>query len=382
MSRLPVPAALLAALLALPGTAFAYPDMIRHGYTGCAQCHTDPSGGGVLTAYGRAQTEVLLATPYGAPREPGKEAEFLFGALGLPGALALQGDVRSVFVPRPGALRYILMQADLRGAVSAGILRAGGSLGAVSEGAHMARVTTGDTWNAVSREHWLGIAPSDAWLVRAGRMNLPFGLRTEQHLLDPRVATRTDTNDDQQFGVAVAWEPGFLRAEVMGIAGNLQVSPDDFRERGAAGAAALPIGNDVEVGVAGLYATSHLDVETLQARTRQAYGLFGRAAAGPVAILGEGDLLLDRQASAATGATGFLQADWEAVQGVHVLGTGEWCDGDFGDSAGGVPTATLSVHWFAWYRADLRLDGMRGVLYCTPGADPQWMGLASFHLLL
>jgi hypothetical protein len=373
---------LLLTLLVLPGTAFAYPDMIRHGYTGCAQCHTDPSGGGALTAYGRAQTEVLLAMPYGTAKEPGKEAEFLFGALSLPEALALQADVRSVLIPRPGALRYILMQADLRGAVSAGAFRAGGSLGAVSEGARMARVTTGDTWNAVSREHWLGVAPTDAWLVRAGRMNLPFGLRTDQHLLDPRVATRTDTNEDQQHGLAVAWEPGFVRAEVMGIAGNFQVSPDAFRERGAAGYAAVPIGNELEFGVSGLYATSKADVNTLQARTRQAYGFFGRAGVGPVALLGEGDLLFDRQTASATGGTGFLQVDWEAVQGLHVLGTGEWCDGDLGDGTGGVPTATVSLHWFAWYRADLRIDGMRGVLYCTPGASPEWMGLANLHFML
>ncbi len=377
----------LVLLTFLPRAALATPDMIRHGYTSCAQCHIDPSGAGTLTTYGRAQTEILVATPWGARAagwEPGTEKDFLFGVFPLPGGLTLQSDLRSVLIPRPGALRYILMQADLRGNYAAGPFRAGGSLGAVSEGARMARVSSGDTWNMVSREHWLGVAPARNLLVRVGRLNLPFGLRTEQHLLDPRVATRTDTNDDQQHGLAVAWESGFMRAELMGIAGNLQVSPDDFRERGAVGYAAFPIGQRVELGVSGLWASSKLDVDTLLPRTRQAYGLFGRAGLGPVALLGEADLLLDAHddAAAAKGGTGFVQADWEAVQGVHVLGTGEWCDDDLSDTSQGVPTGTLSLHWFAWYRADIRVDAMRGVLACTPGVEPAWMGLASFHFLL
>ncbi len=53
----------LALLLALtlPLRAHAYPWMIRHHYTNCGSCHVDPSGGGILTTYGRAQSELLLA---------------------------------------------------------------------------------------------------------------------------------------------------------------------------------------------------------------------------------------------------------------------------------------------------------------------------------
>ena len=47
---------------AVPGAAHAYPWMIRHGYSGCGVCHVDPSGAGLLTDYGRAQSELLMAT--------------------------------------------------------------------------------------------------------------------------------------------------------------------------------------------------------------------------------------------------------------------------------------------------------------------------------
>src|SRR3990172_7243213 len=40
----------------------AYPWMIQHQYTGCALCHVDPSGGYLLTAYGRAQRQALLSS--------------------------------------------------------------------------------------------------------------------------------------------------------------------------------------------------------------------------------------------------------------------------------------------------------------------------------
>ena len=51
--------AALAAMALFSTAAGAYPSMIRHGYTQCAACHTDPSGGTLLTKYGRAQSELL-----------------------------------------------------------------------------------------------------------------------------------------------------------------------------------------------------------------------------------------------------------------------------------------------------------------------------------
>lgn len=33
--------------------AWAFPDMVRHGYTTCVTCHFSPSGGGLLTSYGK-----------------------------------------------------------------------------------------------------------------------------------------------------------------------------------------------------------------------------------------------------------------------------------------------------------------------------------------
>jgi len=47
-----------------PSRAHAYTWMIKHGYASCPVCHADPSGGELLTAYGRVQSDELLRMTY------------------------------------------------------------------------------------------------------------------------------------------------------------------------------------------------------------------------------------------------------------------------------------------------------------------------------
>lgn len=365
--------------------AGAYPWMIHHGYTACAQCHVDPSGAGVLTDYGRAQSEVLLRTHYGdAGENPRKIKDFLFGAVPLPKELMLQADVRDLVIPDPSDFQVILMQADLRGAVVAGPFRASASLGGVSRGAEQARIAGSDTWSLISREYWVGVAPSKAVTVRAGRMNLPFGLRTEDHILDVRGATRTTLNDDQQTGVSVFWNSRKWRAEGMGIAGNFQVRPDAFRDRGYSLYLAYAPNPHLEIGASSLFVTAKADLDTLAPRTRMAEGLFGRwAIVDHVALLAEADVLLDdRNGTRATGlvTTGIL--DVEPVQGLHLQGIGEQCDDAFGDDARGPVTGTFAAQWFAAPHLDVRADVGYGSILCTPGAASFPFGVVQAHFFL
>src|SRR6188768_2269366 len=48
-----------------PSRAHAYTWMIKHGYASCPVCHADPSGGELLTTYGRVQSDELLRMRYG-----------------------------------------------------------------------------------------------------------------------------------------------------------------------------------------------------------------------------------------------------------------------------------------------------------------------------
>ena len=49
----------------VPSRAHAYTWMIKHGYASCPVCHADPSGGELLTTYGRVQSDELLRMKYG-----------------------------------------------------------------------------------------------------------------------------------------------------------------------------------------------------------------------------------------------------------------------------------------------------------------------------
>lgn len=376
---------LVVAVALLPGRALAFPWMIHHGYVNCAQCHVDPAGAGILTDYGRAQGEILLRTHYKPLEEdPGKKAEFAFGILPLPVPLELQADVRPMLIPEPGNVRFLLMQADLRAALVTGPLVASASVGTVNAGAQGAWITRNDPgFNLVSREYWLGVQPAKGWMIRAGRMNLPFGLRTEDHILKVRSATRTTINDDQQLGASVGFTSKSLRAEAMWIAGNYSVAPDEFRERGYSGYLAWAPNKDLVLGASSLLTVAKLDVDTLLPRTRQAHGLYTVASpVEPLAIMAEADLLLDTiDGQASTGLTSSLVLDWEPTQGVHVQGIGEYCDADFA-SPTSTYTAGAAAQWFFTSRLDLRADVLYGMLYCTAGSTAAPLALVQAHFYL
>src|SRR5258708_33126632 len=122
-------------VVALARPAHAYPWMIRHGHSACVPCHTDPSGEGILTEYGRAQGVILLASRYGAPsdREPGRINDFAFGLVPLPKWLLLQAWGRDgyLWTRSNGELvdhRFLFMRADLGAHASFGQFRAAGQL--------------------------------------------------------------------------------------------------------------------------------------------------------------------------------------------------------------------------------------------------------------
>jgi hypothetical protein len=373
--------------------------MIRHDYTGCVNCHADPSGGGLLTEYGRAQGELLLRTQYGAPvEEPGKLADFLFGAFTLPEPLLLGGDVREAALlvkpeGQPSTTDLFLMQADLDGQVTVDRVRANGSVGFAQEGAFPASLTRGSKNNLVSRVHWVGVdlGADKQFLVRAGRMNLPFGLRSTDHVAWTRAYTRTDTNEDQQHGVAFAFNVEGWRGEVMAIAGNFQERPDAFRERGYSAFLEWDPVPRLGVGASSLVTHANRGVDpngvALPADLiRQAHGVFARwAPVAPLVIALESNLLHDSQpptflngATNATGLVNQLQADVEPVQGLHLVAIGELLTppADLPGPGGARPwlRGWGYVDWFFAPHADARVD----LIHESDAQGSQRFGITTF----
>ena len=320
--------------------AWAYPWMIKHGYTVCGTCHADPSGSGLLTQYGHAQSALLLSSRYSKTteeEEPGKFSESLFALVKLPDEVLLGGWVRNGYIwnTADGDLvdrRFLQMRADLAAQVKLGHFRANGTIGYASGNARalsqQASLTSNDDGpNLVSREHWLGAdVADDTVLIRAGRFNVPFGLRNVEHTSWVRSETRTDVNQGQQYGAAVSYSAASIRAEGMLIAGNYLVHPDLYRERGLAGYAELAIDEHHTVGVSTLVARAAADISERKEAVRQVHGIFTRLSLfKPLVLLAETDLLLSTVEGAGTkaGYVGLLQLDLEPLQGLHVAASAE-----------------------------------------------------------
>ena len=323
-------------LLALfaPKQAHAYAWMIKRGYPSCPACHADPSGGELLTAYGRMISTLTLSTDWSgsggsgrndngferkitlrrpesfaagakaagddkakaaatgdkdepvtleddapadgaakadAPKEgeakaeeekPAEEApapaassssdsgdskfpNFMFGLFDLPDWLLLGGAYRHMnILPLSGSSKFrtFPMMLDVYGMAQFGGFRVGGSIGGVrvaagSPYARRAQITAnqGNQWNLISRTHYIGYDILPELTVRAGRLNLPFGVRIPEHTMWVRQSTNTDRESSQEHGVAFAYIDEKLRGELMGIAGNYQVNPDKYRNRGYSG---------------------------------------------------------------------------------------------------------------------------------------------------
>jgi hypothetical protein len=380
-------------VLLAPSRANAYPWMIRHGYTACAPCHTDPSGAGPLTEYGRIVGGTVMTTRVGKESdEPSPMSGFLFGLVRPPEWLALGGDFREALlrekVPGTAMIRQtILMQADLEATITSGRFVASATGGYAHDGALGAAVTRGPTDNFVSRQQWLGyyLNEDSTLLLRAGRMNLPFGIRSIEHNLWARALTQTDINDKQQYGAAFAWSAGPLRGELMAIAGNLQLRPDVYRERGYSTYVEAALGAGLVLGASSLVTHRQLDPSSLKETWRQAHGVLVRYATPwqPLVVLSEWDytLVSARDELHSKGFVGYAQADLEAAQGVHFLVTAEAQN----VGVNGPPSSWgtwLSYAWFLLPHTDLRLDGIYQSLGSQYGRVPVYTLLLQGHVYL
>lgn len=388
-------------LVALPflaaPAAGAFPSMIAHGYTSCSSCHVDPSGSGALTAYGRGMSDLLVRWHLDPAEvesgEPSPTAGYLWGLVTPPEWLNPSGNLRGggmVVVGANTAVVPLAMALDLNTSVDLAPFIAHVSLGFGPKNQGPAVVVSPDPSTGelalVSREHWVGLKLLDDTLfVRGGRLQVPFGLRNPEHTSFVRASTRTDTNTDQQHGLAVAFTHEMVRTEVMAWLGNYQIRPDAVRERGYSGYAEVFPLTGLGVGASSLVTWAERDLDGGAPTLRQAHGLFARwSPVEPLALLFEGDALVDTafdaEGNAATtvGGAGWLQAEWVVLPGVKVLPALEaMARGD--TSVAG----WLSASWAPLPHTELRADtSARAVLAQAGGTTGSFLGLLQLHLYL
>jgi hypothetical protein len=366
--------------LAYGGEAHAYSWMIKHGFSKCGSCHTDPSGGETLTKMGRIESELLLSAGGDSFDVPSKSAQFLWGAIEEPDNVRLGGSYRHMFlytapVPTvPSTTRHFPMQLDLYGSATFDTFVVGASLGVARgiEGATHVRGAqlnkeAGDGFILLSRTHYLGLWLTPEALLRVGRLNLPFGVRIPEHVMWARESTRTDRESDQQHGASLAYARGRWRTESMIVIGNFQINPDRYRERGITTSVEYLLSPTLALGGSGLLTRAAEDAFTgVENSVRYAYGVNGRwGISSKVSLLGEFDLLKEKGRD--RGYTGFVQADYEPLRGLHFMLTGEVLDqGLLQDSdiqplrgSGAARYGSwVSIDWFLATHFELRLDGV------------------------
>src|SRR5947207_9885916 len=157
-----------ASLSLAPSVASAEPMFLAKQYTRCTACHYSPSGGGLLTPYGRLLSLRELSTTggngavpaAGGEDNPHGEQAFLYGALGDalgPLHLGLEMRPSHLRIGFPGGHQdmNLLMNLDLIGAMQKNGWTAYGSVGreppnsAVRDG----RVQPDAAF--ISYEHWV-----------------------------------------------------------------------------------------------------------------------------------------------------------------------------------------------------------------------------------
>lgn len=361
---------LLVAVVLASTSATAYPWMLRHNLTSCATCHVDPSGAGQLTTFGRLESELLVRWAPTPAAEPMKNASFLWFAQ-VPAAVNLSGNLRFGALVQPGGVRPVIpleMAADLAATFTIAdkvVLHGTGGFGrrdAVAPAVvlpHCEPSSPGECGASfVARTWWVGAkVVNDTVMVRGGRIPVPFGLRNNEHSTWVRALTLTDTNAQQRLGVSASYNSGAVRAEVMGLASTTLL---DTREAGYSAFAEYSFTPTSSLGVSSLVASRSALDPPAPFSTRQAHGAFFRwAPVQQLVVLAEADVLTWAGSSPdRVGYAAFAQGDWEPIQGLHVMLTGESAHRGDGQQRGPSFGAWLSAAWYFFSHFELRLDNV------------------------
>lgn len=166
-------------------SAWAFPELSRHGYFNCTSCHVSPAGGGALTLYGRELSKEVLST-FSAKNEQ----YFAYNALpslSKSEKILLAAYVRGLQVLRENdtanEARSILMQADFEAAYNAKDWALVGTIGRQE-----VRSGLDSRGRLYSRRHYALARLDKNQNVRVGKFLKSFGLDDPNHYIFVRNA--------------------------------------------------------------------------------------------------------------------------------------------------------------------------------------------------
>lgn len=308
--------------LFLPMKTLAFPEMVRHGYTSCTACHVSPSGGGVLTRYGRELSKEILSM-WGKD----SEKEFLNGMVDLPEGLNVGGDLRYMQLFRKNQnveeAKSFWMQTDLE--VAATIKN---YIIALTGGIQQAENSDPSKSEFISRRHYVGYKFNDNWSTRAGRFYPAYGLNIPEHTSVIKRGLRWDQGQET-YNLEANYLKDNFDIFVTGLFGR----PDQNKKNSDEGisiSSGYTIAEKVKIGLNFLKARS-------EQYDRQLYGVHALAAYDEqLYFLSEFDWQNIKFASASQEARGFFafnKVGYEFIQGLHFNFTFEYGQSDLSRSS-------------------------------------------------
>jgi hypothetical protein len=273
----------------------------------CSQCHVNPTGGGLRNAFGNVFAQTQLPAHHldtGADVWAGQLSRFI----------ALGGDLRfdasTQQVPHATTLNAFQLEQS-RVYLEASVIPER-LLVYVDEqlapGGALNREAYGLFWSA-----------AHTWYLKGGQMYLPFGLRLQDQTAFVKEVTGINMTTPDQ-GVEFGWLQGHWDAQ-------LAVS------NGTAGGAGTTNGKQSSVQLAWVESAWRVGAaanynDAAAAGSRSAVGVFGGLRTGPIAWLGEADLVDDRSLGSGgvqTLAT-LAEGNWSIARGHNLKITAEYLD--------------------------------------------------------
>jgi hypothetical protein len=303
MSRLGISRAVALLFVMLAAGAQAEPYLAAKMGLKCAQCHTNPTGGGLRNVFGNTYAQNTLSQ-----RRLGSEQELWTGQISK--WLALGGNARANYsyaeVPNQGETnefeteeaRAYLEFTPVPGRLSVYLDQ---------------RVAPGNSENMeANARFWFR---EGSLYVKAGRMYLPFGYRLEDDSAFVRQSSGINMQAPDE-GVELGAEIGNWSAQLALSNGAGGGDEDDHGKQ---------VTSRVEFVQSRWRGGASLMFNDSDAGQRKGAGLFGAVNWGPVALLGEVDFIEDDGIGDGTELMATLaEADWTLMQGHNLKLTYEW----------------------------------------------------------
>jgi hypothetical protein len=331
------------ALMVFGATANAEPYLAAQMGLKCAQCHVNPTGGGMRSVFGNTFAQTQLAA-----KRIGAEEDLWTGQVMK--FLSVGGNARANWnfsdIPNTGTSHDFAVE-EARAYLDFGVIPNRLSIYLDQ------RFAPGNSTNLEANvRYWI---TENQLYVKAGRFYQPFGYRFEDDNAFVRQLSGINMQAPDE-GVEIGLEKGAWTTQVA-------------LSNGTAGASEVDDGKQIVARTEYVQSVWRLGASVVSNQTdagdRHGAGLFGAVRAGPVTLLGEVDYIDDDSigVSGRKLMASLAEADWKLAQGHNLKLTFEWFEPDRDVDEDEQTRSSLLYEWspiqFIQLRAGVRVyDGI------------------------